>query len=237
MSLIVAVAGRDAVAMAGDSLRIDVVTGEATTGYPKVVAHGARLAGIAGISDWNGHHIHDWVASALAAATSLTDVPAAFAAAAGPLLPRVHQAWRAWAGPDAETRDALTVLVAAHEGSTAAVLTLWLDDAGDQLVLRHHLAHAPDAGSALVVAAGSVDDDVVALTADGALMRTAQRLLYRQDVTDPDLPDTCSDAGTLRTWAETVVDAAIVREPALPRPVSWPPDVPVLASPVVAVAR
>lgn len=237
MSLIIAVAERDAVAMAGDSLRIDVVTGEATTGYPKVVAYGARLAGIAGISDWNGHHIHDWVASALAAATSLADVPAAFATAAGPLLPLVHHAWRAWAGPDAETRDALTVLVAAREGGTGAVLTLWLDDAGDQLVLRHHLSHAPDAGSALVVAAGSVDDDVVALTADGALMRTAQRLLYRQDVTEPHLPATAAEAGTLRTWAESVVAAAIGREPAVPRPVSWPQDTPVLAGPVVAAAR
>jgi hypothetical protein len=178
------------------------------------------------------------IGSAVAAATgapAIADFITALQVGTRGWLTAAYQQWRTAVGPGVPVEAFATVVVGGHEHGrpTAVELTVALDGAGQlQWTLPSPLPGLP--GEAFIGAWGATDEQLLAATT-----------VYPQAVRLGILPGRFPPAARpsahisdqdLFQHVRDLVTNAIVREPALPRPWTWPSGVPVIGGRIQTVA-
>jgi hypothetical protein len=232
MSLIVATANPRGVAVATDSVHVDLSTGQVRTGHVKHVVVGCRVGAIAGVSTVDDVDVLAMVAAALGSAATIQEVVDHVVGVDPPALLRAFARWRAVVGRDEDAENFLTVLAATAETGRGEVCAVYATEVSGTLTLYSRVIGSIGADSA-VACAGAADMLTLAVTNDGRGYRR-QQLLSRQNPTVPDVPQLPSSAppSEASRWAAGVVEAAVGRQALLRRPGWWPEGAPVLAAPV-----
>lgn len=238
MSVIVAMLGHHGVALATDSVHIDLPTGRWGTGYVKHVQVGTRAGAFAGLSDVSGQQVATWLTQALRRANTLADVTGEFIQAAGPLLTGAYSQWRTLVGHAVDASEFLQVLVVGSEGGSYRAVEIQAGLSGSGGVALFPTYYGP-ADNARVLVAGAIDYDLMAHSDVGRMVRFAD-MVQLGDSSIPAVPDLSAHltADQYEQHARRLVEAVLSREEAggrLQLPDGWPAVVPTVAGPVHAI--
>lgn len=231
MSVAVAVVSAAGAGLATDSLRVDLATGRASTGFVKHVAAGRRIAAFTGVCDWNGKPVSAWLATALDQARSLDEVPGEFLRVAGQDLVTAYHQWIDFTGGQSRPEDFLSILAVSTEAGHGEALDVWTRTESGLLTFAGTTIE-PSAGTT-VLASGTVDGALYGRTPQGRTDRIAavcQRV--STDIAKQEQIDAEWDSVTCADHAASLVRAAILRQAGIARPAWWPAAMPVLARPV-----
>ena len=192
------------------------------------------VAGVVGTMDAAAGSIGSAVATASAEPTIAAFISTLQASTAS-WLQAAYLEWRAAFGPAMPVAAFATVLVGGHLGGQPAAveLTVALNGAGQlQWTAPAPLSGPP--GETYIGAWGIVDDQLLAATT--VYPQAVALGLHPGHVPPATRPPAGIADQDLFDHVRALVSAAIGREPALPRPASWPAGVPVIGGEVWAVA-
>jgi hypothetical protein len=227
MSLVVAAATAKGAALATDSVWVDLETREVRVNMVKHVVVGSRVAALTGVSDVPGFSVLAALEQACASASNLEDLPDLFAQLA---LPTLAAAWPRWAstlGPAAQDESMVAAIVIGREDNVPRLFELQSFVENDRLSIRGNYV-TPRPESAVVAAAGVVDDQTAAHTTIGRLHDAmTRRTLESAPMLEPD-----ATGARCGQFCKQIVGDALERQGRLPRPQGWPPNTPLIAGPV-----
>jgi len=236
MSLVVAAVASNSVAVAGDSILVEISAGGVVVraDHSKIVRVGNRIAALAGVVEADGQSLLPALAEALRTACDLDAVLATFVVEANDTLQAASRHWDVVTGAGAHPERFLGLFLAERSAIGGPVVALEvlteLDGGRPRLVPR---TVAASGVTSHVTVLGS--SDLETLRVASAYRSFHQLETLRRTRPPPPAPIAIAasiDRLALEEVVRSVVEQAITRERLLPRPAWWPVEVSLLAGPV-----
>ena len=242
MSLAVVLVADDAVALAADSVYVEVTQDGAVVPASlrrKVFGVGDYAGALTGVATYEGHDFTVDLADALQSASGINDALAKFVHAGQSETGHLHRAYDAWrgvVGPDEPPASFMQIVVAGRDRLGGPVRCAGMALGPSRRFEPRSLA--PEAGRAYCGLYGSFDSEA-RRWASGYDAEHRLLSLQRSTAALPPGPRSV-DASLIRpeleTLARRIVSDAITREEVVSRPSWWPLGQPVLSGPVESVA-
>lgn len=238
VSLVAVLVGRRAVAIAADSILVEIDRdGQAQMQdrHQKVARVGNRLGAIAGVAHHDGNDFAAALRLALDLGADVDDVLRLFVSENADPLQRAYIDWRALVGPAASVEQFMQVVVGASmPGRDPEVFECTLVSEGSQ-VRWDAKRLVPDGVYAYCGLYGSFDAEADRYSS-AYRMRHLAASFERRHLPHPYTAGAKSNRAVLEEWARGVVEGILVREAGIERPSWWPEGLPILAGPVQSYA-
>jgi hypothetical protein len=223
--LVVAVSERTVV-LAADQVYVDLNASPPSVRFDeqKVFRGEHVLSGIVGVTDAPAGSLGSAVAECAGEAT-VGDAVRRFVATTSSWLPAIHAQWRAQGDATESAESLATVVFGGIVGGQPTAVQLNPTVAADRIQWAAPALMTATGPESFINAYGVVDTQLLIATTPYA-QRHALGLI--RGPRPAHRPPSGVGSGELLQHAYQLVDAAIVREAAVPRPAGWPAGVPVL---------